>query len=46
MRSETLVAPALGEHTRQVLAALGYRPTDIDRLIDAGAAGAREPQQR
>jgi crotonobetainyl-CoA:carnitine CoA-transferase CaiB-like acyl-CoA transferase len=30
--------PALGEHTRQVLAELGYREDDIAALIESGAA--------
>jgi alpha-methylacyl-CoA racemase len=30
-------APALGEHTRQVLAALGYSEDEIDALEEAGA---------
>jgi alpha-methylacyl-CoA racemase len=31
-------APALGEHTREVLAGLGYRDEEIHSLIDSGAA--------
>jgi crotonobetainyl-CoA:carnitine CoA-transferase CaiB-like acyl-CoA transferase len=30
--------PALGEHTREVLASLGYGDADIDELIASGAA--------
>jgi alpha-methylacyl-CoA racemase len=30
--------PALGEHTREVLAALGYREEEIDSLLESGAA--------
>jgi crotonobetainyl-CoA:carnitine CoA-transferase CaiB-like acyl-CoA transferase len=32
-------APKLGEHTREVLAAAGYRPAAIEELLHAGAAG-------
>jgi alpha-methylacyl-CoA racemase len=31
--------PALGEHTREVLAALGYEDEQIDAMLAAGAAG-------
>ena len=30
--------PALGEHTREVLADLGYREDEIDALLASGAA--------
>ena len=30
--------PALGEHTREVLAAAGYSDAEIDSLIESGAA--------
>jgi alpha-methylacyl-CoA racemase len=30
--------PTLGEHTREVLAALGYREEEIDSLLESGAA--------
>jgi formyl-CoA transferase len=30
-------APALGEHARQILAALGYSREEIERLHDVGA---------
>ncbi len=30
--------PALGEHTRDVLAALGYSEEEIGSLLEAGAA--------
>ena len=33
------LAPALGEHTREVLEEVGYRDPEIDRLIAAGAVG-------
>ncbi len=29
--------PALGEHTRQVLAAVGYQPGEIEALLESGA---------
>jgi crotonobetainyl-CoA:carnitine CoA-transferase CaiB-like acyl-CoA transferase len=32
--------PGLGEHTREVLAGLGYSPEQIDALLEAGAAAA------
>jgi crotonobetainyl-CoA:carnitine CoA-transferase CaiB-like acyl-CoA transferase len=32
--------PGLGEHTREVLAAVGYRPDEIDALLESGAAAA------
>ncbi|HEX2559751.1 CaiB/BaiF CoA-transferase family protein [Phenylobacterium sp.] len=31
-------APAVGQHTRQVLAELGYAPADIDAMLESGAA--------
>jgi crotonobetainyl-CoA:carnitine CoA-transferase CaiB-like acyl-CoA transferase len=34
---DTRPAPALGEHTRAVLAELGYAPDDIEALAAAGA---------
>ena len=34
----TRPAPALGEHTREVLEAAGYEPAEVDALIEAGAA--------
>jgi len=34
----TRPAPALGEHTREVLAAAGYAETEIDELFAQGAA--------
>lgn len=36
-------APALGEHTREVLTELGYTAERIDALHDAGAAGSGRP---
>jgi crotonobetainyl-CoA:carnitine CoA-transferase CaiB-like acyl-CoA transferase len=33
----TRPAPALGQHTREVLAEAGYAPSEIDALIDEGA---------
>jgi crotonobetainyl-CoA:carnitine CoA-transferase CaiB-like acyl-CoA transferase len=32
--------PRLGEHTREILAELGYTPTEIDALLESGAAVA------
>lgn len=34
-------APALGEHTEQVLKELGYDDDEVARLVDSGAVGAR-----
>ena len=34
----TRPAPALGEHTREVLEAAGYEPAEVDALCEAGAA--------
>jgi crotonobetainyl-CoA:carnitine CoA-transferase CaiB-like acyl-CoA transferase len=31
-------APALGEHTREVLAGLGYGDEEIEALLESGAA--------
>lgn len=31
-------APGVGEHTRQILAELGYVPADIDAMLESGAA--------
>jgi crotonobetainyl-CoA:carnitine CoA-transferase CaiB-like acyl-CoA transferase len=36
-------APLVGEHTREVLAEVGYSESDIDALISAGAAAAPAP---
>ena len=40
-RTGTLVAPALGEHTRAVLAEAGLTDDEIDALVASGAATAR-----
>jgi crotonobetainyl-CoA:carnitine CoA-transferase CaiB-like acyl-CoA transferase len=37
IRGETLVAPALGEHTREVLAEIGYADERIEELLSSGA---------
>jgi crotonobetainyl-CoA:carnitine CoA-transferase CaiB-like acyl-CoA transferase len=37
-RPELRPAPALGEHTAEVLAELGYEASEIGRLTDAGGA--------
>ena len=37
-RGGTLVAPALGEHTDEVLAESGYEKERIEALLDAGVA--------
>jgi len=34
------IAPALGQHTREILAGLGYAPADIQSLIDKGVVKA------
>ena len=31
--------PKYGEHTRSILAEVGYEAGEIDRLVDSGAAG-------
>ncbi len=37
-------APLLGQHTREILGEIGYRPADIDDLLAAGAvAAAQDP---
>lgn len=38
-----LPAPALGEHTEEVLASVGYSQEEIVALFEAGAAGGRLP---
>jgi len=40
MRSDRLPAPRLGEHTRAVLASVGYTTTEIEGMIASGAARA------
>ena len=40
-RSGTLVAPALGQHTREVLAEAGFTEDKIEALLTSGAAAAR-----
>ncbi|MHA3980596.1 CaiB/BaiF CoA transferase family protein [Halovulum sp. GXIMD14794] len=32
-------APLIGEHTREILAGIGYGPIQIDQMIDGGGAG-------
>ncbi|MCU4185250.1 CoA transferase [Acidiferrimicrobium sp. IK] len=39
-RPESRPAPGVGEHTRSVLADLGYPPDDIGRLLEQGAVSA------
>jgi crotonobetainyl-CoA:carnitine CoA-transferase CaiB-like acyl-CoA transferase len=38
--------PALGEHTREVLAAAGYSDAEIDALLDSGAAAEAAGETR
>jgi crotonobetainyl-CoA:carnitine CoA-transferase CaiB-like acyl-CoA transferase len=38
MREETLPAPRLGQHTREVLPELGYGEAEIAAMLDSGAA--------
>jgi len=33
-------APLVGEHSREVLGAAGFKPEEIDRLISEGVIGA------
>jgi crotonobetainyl-CoA:carnitine CoA-transferase CaiB-like acyl-CoA transferase len=40
MRENRLPAPRLGEHTRAVLAAVGYTAAEIEAMIASGAATA------
>lgn len=40
-RTGTLVAPALGQHTREVLAEGGFSDEEIESLLTSGAAAAR-----
>ena len=40
-RNDTLVAPSLGEHTREVLSEAGFTDGDIEALLTSGAAAAR-----
>jgi crotonobetainyl-CoA:carnitine CoA-transferase CaiB-like acyl-CoA transferase len=35
--------PGLGEHTREVLTEAGYRPEEIDTLLDSGAVAGPAP---
>ena len=35
-------APALGEHTREVLAEYGYSPAEIDGFVDAGVVAVAD----
>ena len=38
MRERTLPAPRLGQHTREVLAEAGFSETEVERLLESGAA--------
>ncbi|MBX6745711.1 MAG: CoA transferase [Acetobacteraceae bacterium] len=40
MREEVLPAPRLGQHTREVLAELGYDTAEITQMLECGAAQA------
>ena len=42
MRSGMLISPALGEHTRELLAELGYDELRIEELVSSPGVGARE----
>ncbi|MBC8158268.1 MAG: hypothetical protein H8E94_02940, partial [Alphaproteobacteria bacterium] len=42
---QTRPAPALGEHTREVLAELGYGTAEIEALIAEGAAVDAPPRK-
>jgi formyl-CoA transferase len=35
-------SPGLGAHTREVLADLGYEPSEVDQLVSSGAAGSAD----
>jgi len=36
------VAPAVGQHTREILAEIGYQPEDVERLIGSGVVAAAD----
>lgn len=38
-----LLAPGLGEHSREILREIGYAPDRIDRLVESGAVVAGDP---
>jgi crotonobetainyl-CoA:carnitine CoA-transferase CaiB-like acyl-CoA transferase len=40
MRTDALVSPRLGQHTREVFAEIGYSPADIETLLQTGASFA------
>ncbi|MFM9939085.1 MAG: CaiB/BaiF CoA transferase family protein [Hyphomicrobiaceae bacterium] len=42
MREETLMAPRLGEHTREILGEAGFTASEVDALIADGAAKAAD----
>jgi alpha-methylacyl-CoA racemase len=39
-------APSIGEHTYEVLNGLGYSPSEIESLLDSGAASGSSPDRR
>lgn len=42
-KMNTAGAPVTGQHSRQILAGLGYSSDEIEQLIDCGAVGDQQP---